>query len=61
MYLELILIKEGSIVTLRPKIDIMTFNKGEEFKTALNLNIGYSLSPSYILYPFLLYINLGEA
>jgi hypothetical protein len=38
----------------------MTFSKGEEFKTALNLNIGRGLSPSYILYPFLLYTNLGE-
>jgi hypothetical protein len=52
--------REGSIVTLWPKIDIMTFSKGEEFKIALNLNIGRGLSPSYILYPFLLYINLGE-
>jgi hypothetical protein len=53
--------KEGSIATLWPKTDIMTFSEGEEFKTASNLNIGYGLSPSYILYPFLLYINLGKA
>jgi hypothetical protein len=39
----------------------MTFSEGEEFKTALNLNIDYGLSPSHILYPFLLYTNLGEA
>jgi hypothetical protein len=39
----------------------MTFSKGEEFKTALNLNIGCGLSLSYILYPFLLYTNLDKA
>jgi hypothetical protein len=39
----------------------MTFSKGEEFKTASNPNIGCGLSPSYILYPFLLYTNLGKA
>jgi hypothetical protein len=61
MYLKLILIREGSIVILWPGTDIMTFSKGEEFKTALNPNIGYGLSPSYILYPFLLYTNLGKA
>jgi hypothetical protein len=53
--------REGSITTPQPGIDIMTFSKGEEFKTALNLNIGRGLSPSYILYPFLLYTNLGKA
>jgi hypothetical protein len=61
MYLELILMREGSITILRPGTDIMTFSKGEEFKTASNLNIGRGLSLSYILYPFLLYTNLGKA
>ena len=43
----------------------MTFSEGEKFKTALKLsskfNIGCSLSPSYILHPFLLALHTNLA
>jgi hypothetical protein len=52
--------RKGSIVTPWPKTDIITFSEREEFKTASNLNIGCGLSLNYILYPFLLYTNLGK-